>query len=358
MNTGKKIGRKGIIKVVFMFALFFTVFAVPYARVHVNAEENIEVLEVEEGIKSTDSFCFIEEEMKQIDVETTEDTKIYKIEVPEYSAYFFEYKYKTETYRATTYLTKDDKKTILMDEDDSDSYIFLPKGTYYFFVENIQETIKNNEKVIFWINRITVENFMKGEVINIKQNKNYYYYCTPYNGMSGSISCSAKPVDGNFSYDEIYHLKPYISFNKKSLSSEYIELDYIVKVKKGTSKTIITPCGVTADVLKAEKKGGTYTSSKTSSSSNTTKTSSNKDTKAPTVTGVKNNKTYKKNVKFKVSDKSGIKKVTLKKNSSTAKKISVTKAKKGYTVKKNGKYTLKVWDKAGNQKTLKFAIKK
>ena len=78
-----------------------------------------------------------------------------------------------------------------------------------------------------------------------------------------------------------------------------------------------------------------------------------KDTKKPTVKGVKNNKTYKKSVKFKVSDKSGIKKVTLNK-----KKIKVSKAKKGYTVKKNGKYTLKVWDKAGNVRTVKFKIKK
>ena len=58
-------------------------------------------------------------------------------------------------------------------------------------------------------------------------------------------------------------------------------------------------------------------------------------------------------MKFKVSDKSGIKKVTLSK-----KKISVSKAKKGYRVKKKGKYALKVWDKAGNVRTVKFKIKK
>ena len=77
------------------------------------------------------------------------------------------------------------------------------------------------------------------------------------------------------------------------------------------------------------------------------------DYKKPTVKGVKNNKTYKTKVKFKVSDKSGIKKVTL-----NGKKISVTKAKKGYTVKKKKSYTLKVWDKAGNVRVVKFKIKK
>ena len=71
------------------------------------------------------------------------------------------------------------------------------------------------------------------------------------------------------------------------------------------------------------------------------------------VKGVKNNKTYKTKVKFKVSDKSGIKKVTL-----NGKKISVAKAKKGYTVKKKKSYTLKVWDKAGNVRVVKFKIKK
>ena len=68
----------------------------------------------------------------------------------------------------------------------------------------------------------------------------------------------------------------------------------------------------------------------------------------PTVTGVKNNKTYKKQVTIKFSDKqSGIKKATL-----NGKKI-----KSGKKVKKNGKYTLKVHDKAGNVKQVKFTIK-
>lgn len=72
------------------------------------------------------------------------------------------------------------------------------------------------------------------------------------------------------------------------------------------------------------------------------------DTTAPTVTGVKNGKTYKKTVTIKYSDKgSGIKKATL-----NGKKI-----KSGTKVKKKGSYTLVVTDKAGNKKTVKFKMK-
>ncbi|MDD6069539.1 MAG: hypothetical protein PUC12_01820 [Clostridiales bacterium] len=103
-------------------------------------------------------------------------------------------------------------------------------------------------------------------------------------------------------------------------------------------------------ILKTEANGGTYDVNNPENNISNVK---KKDTKKPTVKGVKNNKAYKKSVKFKVSDKSGIKKVTLNK-----KKIKVSKAKKGYTVKKKGKYTMKVWDKAGNVRTVKFKIKK
>lgn len=73
------------------------------------------------------------------------------------------------------------------------------------------------------------------------------------------------------------------------------------------------------------------------------------DTTKPTVKGVKNKKSYKKPVTIKFSDKSsGIKKATL-----NGKKI-----KSGKKVKKAGSYTLKVWDKAGNCRIVKFKIKK
>ncbi len=72
------------------------------------------------------------------------------------------------------------------------------------------------------------------------------------------------------------------------------------------------------------------------------------DNKKPT-TNIKNKKTYKKNVKITFKDSiSGIKKATL-----NGKKI-----KSGKKVKKNGNYVLKIYDKAGNVKKVKFTIKK
>jgi hypothetical protein len=73
------------------------------------------------------------------------------------------------------------------------------------------------------------------------------------------------------------------------------------------------------------------------------------DTTKPTVSGVKNGKTYKKDVTIEFSDAdSGVKSATL-----NGKKI-----KTGKTVSAAGKYTLIVTDKAGNKKTIKFTIKK
>lgn len=72
------------------------------------------------------------------------------------------------------------------------------------------------------------------------------------------------------------------------------------------------------------------------------------DTTKPTITGVKNGKTYKKAITIKFSDKSGIKKATL----------NNKKIKNGVKVKKNGSYTLIVTDKAGNSRMVRFKIRK
>lgn len=73
------------------------------------------------------------------------------------------------------------------------------------------------------------------------------------------------------------------------------------------------------------------------------------DSKAPTISGVKNGKIYKKAVTIRVSDKvSGVKKITL-----NGKKI-----KSGKVVKKNGSYKLVAVDKSGHKKTVRFAIRK
>lgn len=71
------------------------------------------------------------------------------------------------------------------------------------------------------------------------------------------------------------------------------------------------------------------------------------DTTKPSIKGIKDNKTYKKAVVVKFSDKgSGIKKATL-----NGKKIS-----SGKKITKKGSYTLKLTDRAGNSKTAKFKI--
>lgn len=73
------------------------------------------------------------------------------------------------------------------------------------------------------------------------------------------------------------------------------------------------------------------------------------DTKAPTVSGVKNSKIYKKAVTIRVSDQvSGVKKITL-----NGKKI-----KSGQRIKKNGVYKLVATDNSGHKKVIRFAIRK
>lgn len=76
------------------------------------------------------------------------------------------------------------------------------------------------------------------------------------------------------------------------------------------------------------------------------------DHQKPTVSGVKNNNIYKKSVKVKVSDASGIKKVTL-----NGKTMSVASFKKGFKIAKNGKYTLKVTDNKNNTKVVTFTLR-
>lgn len=73
------------------------------------------------------------------------------------------------------------------------------------------------------------------------------------------------------------------------------------------------------------------------------------DMTAPSITGVKNNKTYKKAVTIKFSDKnSGIKSA----------KLNGKNVKSGKKITKPGKYTLVVTDQCGSSKTVKFTIKK
>lgn len=68
----------------------------------------------------------------------------------------------------------------------------------------------------------------------------------------------------------------------------------------------------------------------------------------PTVSGVKNNRTYKKGKVIKFRDASGIKSATL----------NGKKVKSGVKMKKSGGYRLVVKDKAGNVTTVRFKIKR
>lgn len=84
------------------------------------------------------------------------------------------------------------------------------------------------------------------------------------------------------------------------------------------------------------------------------------DTKVPSVKGIKNKKTYKGKKTVYVKDKNGILKVKI-----GSKKVKITKVKKGknkgwykFTIKpKRGTQKVRVYDKAGNYKTLSVKIK-
>ncbi|MDO5521482.1 MAG: hypothetical protein Q4G58_13405 [bacterium] len=76
------------------------------------------------------------------------------------------------------------------------------------------------------------------------------------------------------------------------------------------------------------------------------------DKSSPTITGVSNNKTYVKQKTLKFDDNYRLKKITV--NGKTD--ADALKNKK-VTFKKQGTYTVKAFDQAGNTKTIKFKIK-
>lgn len=85
-----------------------------------------------------------------------------------------------------------------------------------------------------------------------------------------------------------------------------------------------------------------------------------KDTKKPVFAGVKNNKSYKKQITIYVKDDTSIKNVKV-----NGKSVKLSKVKKGkykgyykFTLKKKGSYKIVATDTAGNQKSIKIKIKK
>ena len=281
-------------------------------------------------------------------IEKKDEGKVQKIIIPEYSyVYFFcnggDFSLYENSNKTNKILLK--KNGIDNSDYSFSADAFLPKGEYYICVDNLGDKKNTFHLGILRYFRTPVKDMMNGI---IKKGNKYYSYNSMGRYKCRWISESPKSysddIEYSFYYNDVYEYE-YVNDHYFTTDKDcYKRIKFNIFVKNKNSNPVITPTGLTKDILEAESNGGTYDSSKSSKK---------KDTKKPTVKGVKNNKTYKKSVKFKVSDKSGIKKVTLNK-----KKIKVSKAKKGYTVKNNGKYTLKVWDKAGNVRTVKFKIKK
>lgn len=257
----------------------------------------------------------------EITKEEYREGRLIKIIIPEYS-------YVTFQRINTTYLYEDKDMNELIGKDIIE--IFLPKGEYYLYIkdENCVD-LTDGKNYLGVLSRRPISDAVMAR------------HCS----FATASHCSIAGV-WDFT-DWIYGIKQ----DYPNIKECYAKVTYTIKGKTGSEYPSFI--GDTKKILDIEKKGGTYDLSKSESINSSSSSSKKKDTKKPTVKGIGNNKTYKKSVKFKVSDASGIKKVTLNK-----KKISVSKAKKGYTVKKKGKYTLKVWDKAGNVRTVKFKIKK
>ena len=120
--------------------------------------------------------------------------------------------------------------------------------------------------------------------------------------------------------------------------------------------------GTINGVTKSAKKQGKNVFTVYDIKGNTSSVTFYLDTKAPTIKGIKNNKSYKKQAVLYVKDAQKLTKVTInKKKQKLSKKNLVKKGKyKGYykiKISKKGKKTIVAYDKAGNKKTIKITIK-
>lgn len=153
----------------------------------------------------------------------------------------------------------------------------------------------------------------------------------------------------------------------KKLSEQQAVAQYIKGVTSGKwykkAKTIKVSAKATLTYKKSKKakaKKSTFTGSKTVKKAGYYtvtckgyKCTFGIDKKKPALKGIKNKAKYKRGKKVKAKDSlSGVKKMQINKKTYKAKK-----AKKGIKLKKSGKYTIKVWDKAGNKRTYKIRVK-
>ena len=161
-----------------------------------------------------------------------------------------------------------------------------------------------------------------------------------------NIKETPKPSDNSSSgnYSGVKNKKSYKKSIKITLKNVKSGSASYKKSKK--SKAKVSKFGSGTVVYRASKQG-TYTIKVTYKNGKSETIKFTIDKKKPTV-NVKSGKKYKKGKKVIVKDSlSGIKKVTL----------NGKKCKTKFKLKKKGKNTIRVWDKAGNKRTIKVKVK-
>lgn len=210
--------------------------------------------------------------------------------------------------------------------------VFLPKGTYFLKAQD--EKLLGADHMVtirLTIGAVPQKNMLK---VSTKTNKNKTEATvTVIQGFDGNLR-NIQYIKGNV---------PNTYVNEK----EYWMVELVSHYYSSGYKSTVVKSGNTFTVTK----NGTYTVRIENEDGNACSipfSINSLDDKAPVITGVTNGKTYRKPVVIRFGDKgSGVKKAALNgKTIKTNKKVS-----------KNGSYTLKVTDRAGNSKTVKFKIK-
>ncbi|MCM1284037.1 MAG: hypothetical protein NC242_10470 [Roseburia sp.] len=207
------------------------------------------------------------------------------------------------------------------------AWYVLPKGTYYLKVTAHRNRSFDNPSDFAITTKLAVTAIRTKDAVKVS-----------YKAVKGGfeVTCSnALDTAGNTEINTVWYYPGTWKFGDSKISLKKIEGKEKITVKDAGTYTFVFTNGL-------------YQSS-TEETNSVIVTQKIKDTVKPTVSGVANNKTYKKNVTIKFSDKGGgVKSATL-----NGKKI-----KSGTKVTKNGSYTLIVKDQSGNKTTVKFKIKK
>ena len=255
-------------------------------------------------------------------------------------------------------------------EQDGKVYYCTTEETEFSDTKELEEVLSKNEKYVyastetfFMVNETDTEEAEDLTNEEIKEllyiNINVTFAQPIQKHIGGELSNGNKTI--TWDMDEILKGKDlYATTTRKAekpatvnvVKNKFYKKIQTMKVKSGVGTVYMDDMLVTSGKTKA--KNGKHTLLILNQNGTKKEFQFVVDTKAPAIKGVKNNKTYAKNVKLTFSDtESGIKSVTV-----NGKKISAKAIKNGYIVKKNGKYTVKVTDQAKNVKTVKFTIKK